>query len=373
MKRLITLILVLSLLLFLPACTRDDTYTVEDYRTAMTYYEDFKILQLTDLHLGIECDLDACLTQVKERILREQPDLTVLTGDSFMYANKSSVRALFATLNEACAEVTAERGERVSKFAVTFGNHDNQGDYSRYYINRIIKSYATRDGDEIKDGKYAAFIDYENDSLMGLTNYYIDLVDDISAPPSSVDVKYRLHIIDSNTYHFSGPDYDYDVIHEDQLAHVKAIREGATADKDYIGIAFFHIPLHEFSEAWAQYESAQQPELIGQGEFREGVLAGYENNGSYKALRDAGVVAFFTGHDHINYGDFIYHADSQSVDERAIFSYGVKANTLLYHDADMIGYKTVTLKDVSLDTFLSIENVTECFRNVREEENHAAN
>ena len=372
-KRVTAILLLLALTCSIVGCSayRDaphdvgkTVYSVEAYRTTMQYYDDFKVLQLADLHLGIETDVARQLEIVKKAIKTECPDLVVLTGDNFMYASKGVVKSLISALNSACEELTAERGGRLTKFTLTFGNHDNQGDYSRYYVNKIVSSYVASDGNEIADKKFAAFVDYEDDNIFGLTNFYIDLVDDREKTRETVDVKYRLHIIDSNTYHFVGPDYDYDVIHEDQLNHAVNVYDQATLDKNYIGMAFFHIPLYEYEKAYEAYTGASDPSAVGQGEFREGVLYGYENNGSYKMLRSANIVAFFCGHDHINNGDFIYNADSESVNDRAIFSYGVKTTNQLYHDEDMIGYKTVILRDIALDDFVSMENVSQNFKNV---------
>ena len=250
----------------------------------------------SDLHFGIETDLAHQLEIVKNTVRAERPDLIVLTGDNFMYASKGVVKALISLLNAECKALSEEREGRLSKFTLTFGNHDNQGDYSRYYINEVVSSYVTEDGKELADGKFAAFVDFKDDNIFGLTNFYIDLVDDISKGRESVDVKYRLHIIDSNSYHFVGPDYDYDVIHEDQLQHAVNIYENATADKDYIGMAFFHIPLYEYQEAYNAFLGAPDPSLVGQGEFREDALYGYKNNGSYAKLREANIVSFFCGH-----------------------------------------------------------------------------
>ncbi len=370
--RIVSILLACAALLALAGCTayRDvpgdvgkNAYPIQAYRTTMQYYDDFKILQIADLHLGIETDVAHQLKIVKDAIRTEQPDLIVLTGDNFMYATKGIVQNLMNALNEACAELTAVREGRLTKFTVTFGNHDNQGDYSRYYINRVITSFVTEDGHEIADRKYAAFVDFEDDNLFGLTNFYIDLVDDITKDRDSADVKYRVHVIDSNTYHFMGPDYDYDVIHDEQLEHAVSICEQATADKDYIGLAFFHIPLCEYKEAYDQFLAAENPSLVGQGECREDALFGYENNGAYQKLREANIVAFFCGHDHINHGDFIYNADSEDPSDRAILSYGVKSTNQLYHDEDMIGYKTVTLRDVTVSEFVSMDNISENFKN----------
>lgn len=365
MKKIFATILACVCAFSATACTHHHPhkYDVNDYRTTMEFYDGFKILQLTDLHLGIESDLKKQLDVVRYAIREESPDLVVLTGDNFMYATKSIVDILMSTLNDECKMLTEQRG-KLTKFAITFGNHDNQGDYSKYYVNSVIKSYTTTDGNEIADGKYGAFKDYDDDELFGNANYFIDLVDDRAKDKNSVDVKYRLHIIDSNSYHFTGVKYKYDVIHTDQLEHANKIYQSATADKDYIGLSFFHIPFEEFEEVRIQYENAQNPSEIGQGEFREHVLFPYENNGSYTKMKDANIVAFFVGHDHINYGDFIYNALSTSVGDKAIFSYGVKTTNQLYHETDMIGYKTITLKDgMSKEEFLSIQNVTENFSN----------
>ncbi len=370
-KKIMAILLLLALLASFGGCAayRDvphdvgkRAYTVAEYRTTMQYYEDFKVLQITDLHLGIETDLAKQLGIVENMVRTEAPDLVILTGDNFMYATKGVVKALASTLNAVCGEVTATRGGRLCKFTLTFGNHDNQGDYPRYYINEVISSYATADGKEIADGKYAAFVDYEDDNLFGLANFYIDLVDDRTKSADAVDVKYRLHIIDSNSYHFMGPDYDYDVMHDEQLAHAMHIFEQATADKSYIGLAFFHIPFPEYGEAYEDYRNAENPKEFGQGEYLEHVLHGYENNGSYAALRAAGIVGFFCGHDHINYGDFLYHANGE-VAERAILSYGVKSTNQLYHDKNMMGYKTVTLRDLTVAEFLTAENIHENYNN----------
>lgn len=367
LKKLYAIIIVFLCIFSASGCTpisENKTYDVNDYRTTMQFYDDFKILQLTDLHLGIESDLKKQLGIVSDVISKEAPDLIILTGDNFMYATKEIVYNLIKMLNDECEKLTSLRSGRLTKFAITYGNHDNQGDYPRYYANSVIKTFTTEDGREIIDGKYGAFRDYEDDNIFGLTNYFIDLVDDRQKDTNIVDVKYRLHIIDSNTYHFTGIKYEYDYIHEDQLAHANKIYQTATVDKDYIGICFFHIPFVEFEDVKTQYESAENPESIGQGKFGEDVLCPFENNGSYTQLKNANIISFIVGHNHVNYGDFIYNAQSSDINDKALFSYGVKATNQLYHDEDMLGYKTITLEDnMTIEKFLNMENVSENFIN----------
>jgi hypothetical protein len=59
----------------------------------------------------------------------------------------------------------------------------------------------------------------------------------------------------------------------------------------------------------------------------------------------------------------LYNA-SGNTSERAIFSYGVKTTNQLYHDTDMMGYKTLVLKDITVDEFLSVQNIFDNFKNV---------
>ena len=251
------------------ACGQAKDYELSNYRTTMKFHDDFRIMQLTDLHLGVQSELEKNLNFVSKLIDDANPDLIVVTGDSFMYGSKGIVKNLFKFLNDKCKEHTSNHPDRLTKFAVTFGNHDNQGDYSYYFIAETILEYATEDGKEIEEGKYAAFIDYKDDNLFGFTNYFIDLVDDRTKSIDSVDVKYRLHIIDSNTYMYLGTKYGYDIIRDNQLEHAINIYNNATTDKDYIGMAFFHIPFPEFQDALNQYADSKNPELIGQGKVLE--------------------------------------------------------------------------------------------------------
>ena len=369
-----TLLPLMLIGLYCASCGKGVIYNLEDYRTTMKFHDNFKVMQLTDLHLGIQGNLQRDLDFVSKSIDAADPDLIVLTGDQFMYGSKGMVKHLMEMLNEKCKQLTASHPDRLTKFALTHGNHDNHGEYHKYYINEAVLKYVTKDGDEVKDHKYAAFLDYKNDNLTGFTNYFIDLVDDRSKTVNEVDVKYRLHIIDSNNYHYVGPKYKYEVIKQDQLDHVRNIYNNATLDKDYIGLAFFHIPFYQFEEAKTQYTQATDPTLIGQGEFREGIGDPYMDNGSFKSLRNSNIISYFVGHEHVNYCDVIYNANSDDINEKAIFSYGVKSTDQIYHDDDILGYKLINLKDnMTNEEFLTIDYIKENFENVTDRGVHYEN
>lgn len=362
-KKILTPLILLCMLC--TSCGKGINYELKDYRTVMQFHDNFRVMQLTDIHLGFQGDLARNLEFVSKCIDHGDPDLIVVSGDSFMYGTKSIVNHLIQLLNTKCQELTASHPNRLTKFAITYGNHDNQGDYPIYYINDTVKKYVTTDGNEIKDNKYAAFLDYNDDNLTGLSNYFIDLVDDVSKSIDEVDVKYRLHILDSNTYHYIGPKYKYEIIKEDQLQHMNNIYNYATKDKDYIGMAFFHIPFIQFEELKDQYKDDENRYEYGQGEFREGVGDPYYDNGSFRKMRDSNIISYFVGHDHINYCDIIYNHNDSDINNKAIFSYGVKSSDQIYHDDDMLGYKIINLKDnMNIESFLNIDYIQENFINV---------
>ena len=355
-------IALLSLAALLLTSCSNNTYTVSDYRLTMKFHDDFKILQLTDLHLGIESDLKMQLEFIKESIMQADPDLIILTGDNFMYSSKNVVVNLYDCLNNTCKQLVESHPDRLTKFAVTYGNHDNQGDYYYYYLNDALKYFTTEEGKEIENHKYAAFIDYKDDNIYGLTNYYIDLVNDRNKSIDEVDVKYRLHIVDSNTYHYVGMKYSYDIIHDDQLDFINKIYNTATKDKDYIGLAFFHIPFSEYSLAVDQYNNASNKEEFSQGEFLDKQHMPYKDNNSYERMKESNIYGYFVGHDHKNYGDILYTDENNDL---ALFSYGVKSTNQLYHNDEMIGYKLITLKDqMSKEQFLTMDNIKTNIKNV---------
>ena len=90
---------------FCVSCSAPVDYKVEDYRTTMQFHDDFKVMQLADLHLGVQGDTVGQLNFIETLIKHANPDLIVLTGDQFMYGSKGMVDALMETLNNKCKEL----------------------------------------------------------------------------------------------------------------------------------------------------------------------------------------------------------------------------------------------------------------------------
>lgn len=312
---------------FLPCLLGCAKATTNDpYRLEMAYHAGFSILWLTDIHWGyMDDNPDYAMEKahlsglMSSAIAAHKPDLLVLTGDSFREATTLHVNELLDLIDSYGIA-----------WAFTYGNHDTESFSTyRYYIN-----------EQILKRKYSKFVDVKNDSLTGLANYYIDLVKDKA-------VLYRLFILDSNTYQDPNQEGSgYDVIHQEQLEHLKAVNadrnDGAT------GLAFFHIPLTEFTAAYQGYKLGL---FQGKGENGEAVCSPYQNNGAYDVFKAINVKACFCGHDHKNYSDIFYKNEM-------ILSYGLKATDLDYHAENLFGYKIITLPenpaDFSLNSIASV-------------------
>jgi predicted MPP superfamily phosphohydrolase len=312
----------------LSACS--PTADTKAYALEMPYHDNFKILWLSDIHWGWQEDnpdyaveakrLKAMFEQAKEE---ENPDLMVLTGDSFRQATKENVNELLGLIDNCQIP-----------WAFTFGNHDNET-----FLNE--PNFISR---EIKKCKYAKYLDVEGDELTGEGNYYLNLKE-------NNDTLYRLYFIDSNTYKDANENPGsetggYDVIHADQLTHLRNIcqYEGSKPPS----LVFFHIPLWEYVDAYAGYMSKT---YSGQGYNGESVSRPYENNGTYKVLKDINVKAVFCGHDHKNYSDIFYKNET-------ILSYALKATDLDYHSENTFGYKVITLpktqKELTYQNFKTV-------------------
>jgi hypothetical protein len=202
----------------LMGCSKSDPLT--DYRKVLAFHEGFSLLWLTDLHWGNKASgVDyAVETAHFQSILQDAskekvPDLLVFTGDVFQNENEADVDAFFALVENSGIP-----------WAFTFGNHD--------------QTPFLQDPDflprKIKACPHAIYANPSNDGLTGNANYFINLV-------TAGKTKYRLYLIDSNSYkNPADSSSGYDIIHSEQLNHVKSIvsEEGPAP-----GLAFFHIPL----------------------------------------------------------------------------------------------------------------------------------
>ena len=301
---------------------------------------DFKVLQLTDIHIGggwMSKKTDAmALNAVASMVTAEKPDLVVITGDTAYpvpfqagtFNNLSSAK-IFATLMEKLGVY----------WVICFGNHDTEA-YSRYSREEISKFY------EGEDLKYCLF-ESGDAEVDGYGNQVINIKNTKGVITQS------LYLFDSHSYingDILGLRWQYDNIHQNQVDWYKntvnALNEQNQKKLDELGIkeksdiksaAFFHIPLDEQREAWYEYanngfEDTENAKLVYgvAGEGSKIVYSGVGEDELFETMLELGSTkAVFCGHDHYN---------NFSIDYKGIrLTYGMSVDYLAYPGIYKIG------------------------------------
>lgn len=302
-KGKIAYLLILPLLL--SACG-NKTYPIEQYFLNIDYEDNFRILQLTDIHLGITTNLKEQEQYLTTLIDTSSPHMIVITGDTFMNASKNEVDFIYTYFDSLNIP-----------WSIVWGNHDRQGFYPPNYVI-----------DELANYKNAIFINLKNDDVYGDSNYVVNLKD-------GNETIWRLYMLDSNSYYDEGSiKYNYDIIRPNQIEwYEKALsyEEGYNIPS----LMFIHIPLPELS--YAIEELKTDPDAYDYiGELKEDSWPGYKNSNMFEIIKKHhSTKGVFFGHDHINTFAVSY--------EDVILSYGVKSTNKIYHDPSMLGGQIITL------------------------------
>ncbi len=296
----------ISLFLFLPSlllssCGSSTYYETTNYRLELAFHDNYKIMLLTDLLFSISMDVNKEYTHLDKMISNEENiDLIVISGDTFVGENRIGVNSFFDKIDSYDIP-----------FAFTYGETNSSGQYDTYYI-----------ADKLSTCKNAKYIDFKDDKLAGLANYYIDLNFEGAN-------KYRLFLLDTNSYYPTGLNYSLDTLHKDQIEHLKNIYRTEPVS----ALAFFHTPVEEYALASEMYKANL---TSGQGENKGAVSFSYTNeNKVFNWLKNCGVFATFAGHDYLNYSDINYN--------NVTLSYGLKSSLNGVSSDSPVGYKLITL------------------------------
>ncbi|WJP97380.1 metallophosphoesterase family protein [Macrococcus bovicus] len=229
-----------------------------------------KILQLTDLHFGVIEDpaLDMKTQQLITRLISKvQPDLIAVTGDLVWSLTQDSLHTY--------SELLAFINQFDVPFAVTFGNHDSEGEYGRDVLIAQLQEQSN-------------FIDMMNaEVIMDRLNYFIELEDE--------GISHRLYFMDSG-------DYDVEQFGEYAYIYLEQIEWLVNQERDYEGVSqlFIHIPLPEYADA--------KRSGLAEGHQDETVCAPVLNTGLFSALFfQTSVQSVYCGHDHDNDFTADYH------------------------------------------------------------------
>lgn len=297
---------------------------------------DFKIMHLTDIHIGggfMSKTVDEkALNAVALMVTREKPDLVIATGDiafpvpyrAGTFNNYSGAKA-FANLMESLGVY----------WDVTFGNHDAEA-YSYFdreslaeiYENEEYKYCLFRSGPEDVDGYGNHTIEVKNSE--GIITQAIMLIDS------------QAYVEDNIIESIKGT---YDNVHPNQVEwyETEILRmnaENKKISKEEVpvkSLAFFHIPLVEMDDAWNEFRENGYKDTDNFryvegiiGEQGRQVCCGYGEDDLFeKMLELDSTKAMFNGHDHVNNTTFEYKGIQ--------FSYGYSIDYFAYSGISKLG------------------------------------
>lgn len=317
-----------------PVENRGRTPSLEDGVWHFDMEEDFKILQLSDLHLvssalGVKNDRKA-LEAINQLVHRARPDLVILTGDiSYPFSVLSGSSDNLAQAKLFC---TAMESLGVP-YAVALGNHDSESGSraSREELGTFYQSQPNclflNEGLALSGvGNYAIHLDGENGTVMALM------------------------VLDSNDY--VDNIFHYDRIHDDQVAwfrdHLLDLAE--TEGRTVPSLAFFHIPLPEYEEAWNAVQSQSPDAIWHYGSVHEGISASEMDSGLFEIFQEVGTVGAFVGHDHVNNFSITYKG--------VRLTYGMSIDYFAYFNAYLKrGHRGGTLITVRADGSFDCEQL----------------
>lgn len=301
---------------------------IKDYFIEIPYQNNFRILQLTDLHISDKDDQDLHYRFIDLTIMDANPHLIVVTGDIFTFASKSTAKRLFNYLDSHGVPWT-----------VTFGNHDEQCNFSINWLAQYLSNY----------GSNCLFKDIANDNVYGNCNFVINL-------KKNNAVHEQIILLDSNRYNF-GSYFGYDYIKQDQIEWYEKIVNYTTEQNGSVvpSIIYCHIPIPEMNEAWEKSQKGDPDAVHEFGEKREKICPPDYNSGLFDMMVSLGSTrAMFFGHDHLNNFCVTYKGIS--------LGYGITSTNRFYHDENLMGGQVVVIHD---DHSLTYEQYYHTYDEVR--------
>ena len=307
--------------LLLSGCVGTQNYAESEYiiETNWGEKEEFRILQLGDIHQS-QSDLHEDHFKVMDRTIEaSKPDMIVLNGDIFTYADKHVVKKVFQYFDN-----------KNIPWTFTFGNHDDQGYYSDNYIQRLL-------GGQIKGTQYknVLFKNLEDDDVTGRSNFVINI-------KSGDEVKYQVYCLDSNNYNFDT--MEYDIVKQDQIDwYARMVDYSKTNYGNVKSSMYLHIAPPEAVIDWEKMDA----EHCIIGDMQEGLGSPSEDLHFVQKVLDLGLTqSIHANHDHANDAVFKYKEGGKEI----YFAYGVHATNRIYNDKDGVKFGGQLLKINKADT-----------------------
>lgn len=268
--------------------------------------DDFRILHLTDIHIGGSLysyrkdmkALRACYAEIEHT----HPDLVVVTGDLCFPLGIMSM-----SLNNTApvGQFAAFMRNTGIPWVFTYGNHDTEtlASANKKELNDVYKSLSYKTSGNL-------LYPYTQPDVMGRNNQLIEIRNQDGT------LNTGLFMIDSNAYTGEGINV-YDYIHDDQVDWYagEVGRMNAEAGHTVNSMVFFHIPLQEYKTATELYldGSDEVRYFFGENPGDHGGITNdlvccsdYPSKMFDTALELGSTTGFFCGHDHYNNASIEY-------------------------------------------------------------------
>lgn len=314
--------------------------------TIQTQEEEFKILQLTDIHLGgsnFSYSKDKrALFSVYTLIEYTKPDLVIVTGDlvfplgimSFSFNNNAPIMQFASFMRNIGVP-----------WAFTYGNHDTESlaILTEDAVDSLFKSLSFKRSRNL-------LYPYIQPNIYGRNNQIIEI------RGKENQLIQALFLLDSNSYIDTGVN-NYDYIHDDQVEwYEKSIQQLSLKEgKTISSLAFFHMPLNEYQEAYTLYKKGSNAVIYHYGEIGEKnediCDSTYHSMFFEKAYELGSTKGMFCGHDHLNNISLTYKGIR--------LTYGLSIDYLAYPGIDKLteqrGATLITLHNDSSFDILPIQ------------------
>ncbi len=313
-------------------CLDEDGY----YSIVKKDEKPFKVLQITDLHIGggylsRHEDLQA-LGIMGRAIKSTRPDLIVITGD--LACPRAHISMSRNNINS--FRIITDMLENIGiPYAITFGNHDTDG-RALYTRRDILEFLITREHCLMVENS-------DNRGITGFSNYIVKLKN------SDGRMNSVIFLMDSNEYISGGRKKTYDYIHDDQVKWYGKVTDRINSEegRKVSSFVFFHIPIKEYKDAWNASVNAENTAVYYYGTKDENISCSKYKSKLFQRIVEKGCTkGVFCGHDHLN--DF-------SVEYKGVrFTYGQSIDCILYAK-NLSEHKGATLLKIHKDGTFEIK------------------